>query len=271
MSAPKSDVAAAPPAPGLRVEKEGSVLRLLLDRPQALNALTPELLKALAKALRDAAKDKEVRCVLLSGEGRGFCAGADLASLKGRGEVNLGEDLRRYFNPVIRALRSLDKPVVAAVHGAAAGAGASLAFACDLRLAAEDAKFHLAFLKVGLAPDSGMSWFLSRALGPARALEKAWLAEPITAAEALAAGLVQKTYPADKLQGEALELAQRLAQLPPQAAALTKRAVWRAQEQGLDAQLDYEAHLQEHLGKTKDHGEGVAAFLEKRAPRFTGA
>lgn len=257
----------------LKSEKEGTVLTLTLNRPESLNALTPDLLTALAKALRDAEKDAATRCVVLTGAGRAFTAGADLAALKERGRdrpLSFGEDLRERFNPVILQIRKMEKPVLAAVNGVAAGAGASLAFACDLKVAAEDAKFHLAFIKVGLVPDSGMSWFLPRTLGLSKALEAAWTGEPITAQAALEGGLVNRLTPAGKALEEAKTLASKLAELPPKAVALTKRAVNHAFTCGLEAQLEYESHLQELLGRTADHQEGVAAFLEKRPPKFTG-
>jgi len=256
----------------LLAEAAGGVLTLTLNRPAALNALTPDLLKSLLQALRDAQRSAEVRAVVLTGAGRAFCSGADLAMLRAQGPESppLGEDLRNLFNPLVLKLRSLEKPVLAAVNGTAAGAGASLALACDLRLIAEDAKIHLAFMKVGLAPDTGMSWFLTRALGPAKALEHAWTSEPLSAAQALAAGLVNRVAPAGEVLARTRELAAGLAELPARAVALTKRAVHRAASAGLEDQLEYEAHLQDVLGRTEDHREGVAAFLGKRTPKFQG-
>jgi 2-(1,2-epoxy-1,2-dihydrophenyl)acetyl-CoA isomerase len=254
----------------LKSDRQGAVLTLTLNRPDALNALTPSLLSTLSKALRDAGKDAEVRALVLTGAGRAFCAGADLSAVPASKD-SLGQILRDKFNPVILQLRRLEKPVVAAVNGVAAGAGASLAFACDLQVAAEDAKFPLAFTKVGLTPDSGMSFFLTRALGISRALEAAWLGEPISAKLAHEAGLVNRLAPAGKALELAQELAAKLTELPARSVSLTKRSFQRSAERQLEAQLDYEAYLQEILGRTDDFKEGVAAFKEKRPPKFTGA
>lgn len=253
----------------LLAETKDGVRVLTLNRPEALNSLTPALLKALGAALKDAAKDRAARCVVLTGAGKAFCAGADLAGFKADGG-GLGEHVRAHFNPAARALAGLEKPVVAAVNGAAAGAGVGLALACDLRVLSEKAQLHPAFIKVGLAPDTGVSWFLARALGPAAALEHLWLGAPIGAERAKAAGLANRVVPPEAVLEEALGLARALAAGPPKAMALTKRAVRSALELELDAQLDREARLQEIAGRTKDHREGVAAFFEKRAPRFTG-
>lgn len=255
-------------------EKKDGVLTLTLNRPQTLNALNRPLLGLLAEALKGAERDRETRVLVLTGAGRAFSSGADLADLKKDYESGmapeLGEELRRHFNPVIAQLKRLEKPTIAAVNGTAAGAGASLAFACDLRLAAAGTKFISAFVGVGLAPDSGMTWAMTRSLGIARALEHAWTAKPILAEDAAACGLINRAVPAAELSAAAAELASRLAAAPPKALALTKRALWRAAENDLDAQLEYEAQVQRILGRTKDHLEGVNAFLEGRKPRFTG-
>jgi 2-(1,2-epoxy-1,2-dihydrophenyl)acetyl-CoA isomerase len=256
----------------LKSEKQGAVLTLTLNRPEALNALTPELLGGLAKALRDAEKDKEVRAVVLTGAGRAFCAGADLqAIVAAAAKQGAGPVVRDRFNPVIQQIRKMEKPVIAAVNGVAAGAGASLAFACDLKVAAEEAKFPMAFTKIGLTPDSGMSFFLPRALGLSRALEAAWFGEPISAKQALEAGLVNRLVPAAQVLQAAKDWAGALAEMPARSIALTKRSLNHSMGRHLDAQLEYEAHLQEILGRTNDFKEGVAAFKEKRAPKFTGS
>jgi 2-(1,2-epoxy-1,2-dihydrophenyl)acetyl-CoA isomerase len=256
----------------LKSERQGAVLILTLNRPEALNALTPALLKSLAKALRDAEKDKEVRTVVLTGAGRAFCAGADLqAIVAAANEHGAGQVVRESFNPVIQQIRRMEKPVIAAVNGVAAGAGASLAFACDLKVAAEEAKFPMAFSKIGLTPDSGMSFFLPRALGLSKALEAAWLGEPITAKQAHDSGLVNRLVPAAQVLQAAKELALALAELPARSIALTKRSLNHSMGRHLESQLDYEAQLQEILGRTHDFKEGVAAFKEKRAPKFTGS
>jgi 2-(1,2-epoxy-1,2-dihydrophenyl)acetyl-CoA isomerase len=255
-------------------ETKDGVLTLTLSRPEALNALTGTMLRGLEAAVTKAGRDKAVRVIALAGAGRAFCAGADLGDVqrqRGQGKFEHGEELRRSFNPLIAAVRRVEKPVVASVRGAAAGAGMSLALACDLKVCADDAKFRGAFTKVGLTPDSGMSWLLPRALGLSLALEHAWLGTSLDAGRALALGLVNRVVPAGELEAATRELCATLAALPPLSLALTKRAFNRALEApSLEDQLEYEAQLQSHLGRTKDHAEGIAAFLEKRAPKFTG-
>jgi 2-(1,2-epoxy-1,2-dihydrophenyl)acetyl-CoA isomerase len=255
-------------------ETKDGVLTLTLNRPDSLNALTGTMLKGLAGAVVKAGRDKAVRVIVLAANGRAFSAGADLGDAKKRiaaGRFEHGEELRQAFNPLILAIRRVEKPVVCAVNGTAAGAGASLALACDLKVCAIEAKFLNAFAKVGLIPDSGMSWMLPRALGLSLALEHAWLSKPILSGEALRFGLVNRVVPAADLSAAVAELVKELLAVPPLALALTKRAMNRALEApSLEDQLETEAQLQSHLGKSKDHAEGIASFLEKRAPKFTG-
>jgi 2-(1,2-epoxy-1,2-dihydrophenyl)acetyl-CoA isomerase len=255
-------------------ETMNGVLTLTLNRPEALNALTGTMLKGLTDAVVKAGRDKAVRVIVLAGAGRAFCAGADLGDVKKRmkdGKFEHGEELRKAFNPLILAIRRVEKPVICAVQGTAAGAGASLALACDLKICSSDAKFLNAFSKVGLIPDSGMTWTLPRTIGLSRALEHAWLARPIAADQALAWGLVNDVVPLADLNGDTMLLADSLLFVPPLALALTKRAMNKALEaSSLEDQLETESQLQSFLGKTKDHAEGVASFLEKRAPKFTG-
>jgi 2-(1,2-epoxy-1,2-dihydrophenyl)acetyl-CoA isomerase len=182
----------------------------------------------------------------------------------------LGVELRERYNPIIRAMRSLDQPIVGAINGVAAGAGASLAFACDIRVAAENASFLLAFGRIGLVPDSGATWFLPRLVGPAKAAELALLGDSFSAADAERSGLVARIVPADGLAEAARDVAARLAALSPRALALTKRALQRSWSVDLDEALEDEAFRQGIAGATADHAEGLAAFLEKRPPRFTG-
>jgi len=256
---------------GLRVDVDGPVATLTLDRPEALNALTVAVKVALREALDRIAVDRDIRAVILTGAGRAFCAGQDLAERERPDAAPLDEELRERYNPIILALRMMGQPVIAAVNGVAAGAGASLAFACDLRIAAPDARFVLAFGRIGLVPDSGATWFLPRLIGQARAADVALVGDPISAAEALRIGLVSRVVPADDLMTEARALADRIAAGAPLAMALTKSALERAATIDLETALDGEAKLQGIAGASADHAEGLAAFREKRAPRFTGS
>lgn len=262
-------------APELLVDvtAEG-VMTLTLNRPEVLNSLTMGMMAGITTALKKAAGEKAVKVVLLTAAGRAFCAGADLGDLQKRQAAksfSLGDELRDHFNPLVAQLRRLEKPVIGAVNGLAAGAGASIVLFTDIKICADGAKFINAFVKVGLVPDSGMTYFLPRSMGYSKALEHAWLAKPITAQDALACGLVNRVVPADQVLPEARKLASELAQMPPLALALTKRAINRSLEApSLDDQMEYEAYLQEILGKTRDHAEGVKAFLEKRPPQFKG-
>jgi 2-(1,2-epoxy-1,2-dihydrophenyl)acetyl-CoA isomerase len=256
---------------GLRVEIDGPVATLTLDRPEALNALTVPVKVALREALESIAGDRAVRAVILTGAGRAFCAGQDLAEREGPDAAPLEVEVRERYNPIVRALRSMPQPVIAAVNGVAAGAGASLAFACDLRIAAEGARFVLAFGRIGLVPDSGASWFLPRLVGAARAAELALVGDPVTAEDALRIGLVSRVVPGATLLGEARAMADQVAANAPGAAALTKRLLADAWSFDLDAALDAEATAQGTAGATADHAEGLAAFREKRPPRFTGS
>ncbi len=256
--------------PDLRVEVDDAIATLTLDRPDALNSLTIPLKEELIKAFRGVAKDPAVRVVILTGAGRAFCAGQDLRERLEPDAAPLATEIRERFNPLIVAMRRLEKPIIGAINGIAAGAGASIAFACDIRIAAEGASFMLAFGKVGLVPDSGATWFLPRLVGPAKATELAMTGDPLSAADAERFGLVAKVVPAEALLDEARDLAIRLAAGAPRALGLTKRALSRAEESTLDETLEYEAWLQGIAGATADHAEGVAAFVEKRPPRFTG-
>jgi 2-(1,2-epoxy-1,2-dihydrophenyl)acetyl-CoA isomerase len=257
-------------SPSVLSEVADGVATFTLSRPEALNALTIPMKRELLRALRGAGKDRTVRAVILTGAGRAFCAGQDLKERLEADAPPLGEELRERYNPIVLAMRRLEKPVVAAVNGVAAGAGMSLALAADLRIASESASFVLAFGRIGLVPDSGATWSLPRLVGAAKAMEIALLDEPLTAAEALRIGLVAKVVPAEALAEEAQALARRLADGAPRAISMTKRALEGAFDRDLEAALDYEAHLQDVAGRTTDHAEGIAAFLEKRAPKFTG-
>jgi 2-(1,2-epoxy-1,2-dihydrophenyl)acetyl-CoA isomerase len=248
--------------------RDGAVLTITLNRPDKLNAFDAATHKAFAGALKEAA-DAEVRAVVLTGAGRGFCVGQDLAELS-EGDRDVATLLRERWNRHVLGLRGLEKPVLAAVNGAAAGAGLSLACACDLRIAADSTAFVPAFVTVGLVPDTGGSWLVPRLLGYARAFEWMSSGRKIDAAEALAWGLVSEVVPADEVLGRTQERAGALAALPTRAIAMTKRLFERAASSRLEDQLELEAQLQVAATRTEDFAEGVAAFLEKRDPRFTG-
>ena len=261
---------AAATAASLRYEVEDAIATITLDRPDARNALDAALKRDLLAALERrgrgpcrAGRDPDWRR-------RRVLAGQDLRETTGDDAPPLSTVLRESYNPLILALRRLDKPVIGSVNGVAAGAGMALALACDLRIAADTATFVLAFGRVGLVPDSGTTWFLPRVVGQARAAELALVGDPLTADAAERWGLVTRVVPAAELAAETNALALRLAAAAPQALALTKEALNRSPEAGLEEQLEREAALQGIAGRTADHREGVAAFLDKRPPRFTG-
>jgi 2-(1,2-epoxy-1,2-dihydrophenyl)acetyl-CoA isomerase len=254
----------------LRVEVADAVATLTLDRPDALNSLTVPLKDELARTIRSLGRDAAVRAVVLTGAGRAFCAGQDLRERLEPDAAPLAAEVRERYAPIILAMRRLEKPIIGAINGVAAGAGASLAFACDIRIAAEEASFILAFGRVGLVPDSGATWFLPRLIGASRAAELTMTTDPLSAADAERIGLVSRVVPGPSLLEEAHALAARLAAGAPVALGLTKRALNRAFGATLEDQLEYEAILQGIAGATADHAEGVAAFVEKRKPAFRG-
>jgi 2-(1,2-epoxy-1,2-dihydrophenyl)acetyl-CoA isomerase len=252
----------------VRNEVADGVATLTLDRPESLNALNSQMRRELLAALKGIARDDAVRAVILTGEGRGFCSGADLRG--GSGERDFRTVLEREYNPLIRAIRDLPKPVIAAVNGVAAGAGVSLALACDLVYAAEEATFIQAFVRIGLVPDSGSTRTLVRTLGRHRAAQLIFSGEPLTAAEAHVAGLVNVVLPGTEIMDAAREAAARLAKAPTRAIGYAKRLINAAEDGTLQESLALEAQMQDLAGRTDDHAEGVAAFTEKREPRFVG-
>lgn len=252
----------------IRVEVADGVATITLNRPDSLNALNGAMRRELLAALKAAGREEAVRAVVLTGEGRGFCSGADLRG--GAGERVFRRVLIDEYNPLMRAIRELPKPVIAAVNGVAAGAGVSLALACDLVFAAEEARFIQAFVRIGLVPDSGSTRTLVRTLGRHRAAELIFGGEPLSAAEAQAAGLVARVVPGDQLAEAVQAEARRLATAPTRAIGYAKRLINHAEDASLADSLALEASLQELAGRTDDHAEGVAAFAEKREPRFVG-
>jgi 2-(1,2-epoxy-1,2-dihydrophenyl)acetyl-CoA isomerase len=248
------------------IEHRGAWRLITLNRPDRLNAFNAAMHRALASALDAAAGDLDCRAVLLTGAGRGFCAGQDLSDISG----DLGTVIENFYNPLVRRIRALNKPVVCAVNGTAAGAGANIALACDIVLAARSAKFIQSFAKIGLVPDSGGTYFLPRLIGEARAKALAMLAEPISAETAERFGMIWRAVDDDKLTAEAGALTAHLATQPTQGLALIKQAFAASAANSLDAQLDLERDLQRRAGATPDYTEGVNAFVAKRPPKFSG-
>ena len=249
------------------------VAEITLDRPAVLNSFTQPMARELQRALADAASDEVVRAVLLTGAGRAFSAGQDLAEAvpqDGSPRPAIESIVRGSYNPVVRAIRELEKPVVCAVNGVAAGAGANLALACDIVIAADSAAFIQAFCRIGLVPDTGGTFFLPRLVGPARAMALAMLGDKLSAADAQAMGLIWRVVPAAELLSVARALARHLATQPTRGLGLIKRAMHASLDNSLAEQLELEADLQAQAAATADFDEGVAAFMAKRAPVFTG-
>lgn len=248
-------------------QAEGGVGRITLNRPDKLNAFNEKMHRELQDCLKQAGRDAGVRTLVLTGAGKAFCAGQDLEEAVAKGP--LGDTVRRFYNPLIQALRSLEKPIIAAVNGPAAGAGASLALACDLIVMSEKAYFMLAFVKVGLVPDSGASYWLPRLIGYHRAMEMALTGDRLTAQRALELGLCNRLVEPDALEATVAEWAGKLAK-GPRSMGLIKRQFHRGMFSGLDETLEYEAYGQEIAGHTADAQEGIHAFLQKREPQFQG-
>jgi 2-(1,2-epoxy-1,2-dihydrophenyl)acetyl-CoA isomerase len=249
---------------------QDGVATLTFNRPDVLNAFNKQMTDEIQDALRQAEKSKEVRCLVVTGAGRAFSSGEDLKAHQADGTRSLADSVRIRYNPIILKMRSLEKPIIASVNGVAAGAGCSLALAADLRIAADNARFIEVFTRVGLVPDSGSSFFLPWLVGIGKAAELCLLAEDVPADEALRIGLVNKVVPAADLASATAAWATKLAHGPTAAYGLTKRALNRALSGQLHEVLEYEMHGQETAGRTADHKEALAAFLEKRAPVFRG-
>ena len=253
--------------------RQGAVLTLTLNRPETLNALNRQTTQALTAALEAAGRDPEVGAIILTGAGRAFCAGADLKDVAARaqaGESDLGEDLRANYAPMIRAIRACPTPVIAALNGTAAGAGLSLALACDLRIAAAGAQLIVVFVRVGLVPDAGRLFFLTRMLGLSKATELAMTGDPLTAEEGKKLGVISAVVPAEQLMPAAVARANELAAGPRRTYALIKRGIERALGRDLEQVMELESQLQAVAAATPDAQEAIRAFVEKRQPVFRG-
>jgi 2-(1,2-epoxy-1,2-dihydrophenyl)acetyl-CoA isomerase len=253
-------------------EKEDSVGNIALNRPEKLNAFDTSMHDELYAALGEAAEDEELRCIVLRGEGRGFSAGADLAQVmrEADGDPDLGEYLRTTYSRLVKRMVGTEKPIIAVLHGPVYGAGVGLALACDMRIAAENTKFSVAFIKIGLMPDAGVTFLLPRVVGLGRAMEMSMLGDAVDAEEAYRIGLVNTVVADDALSEEAQNLAERLAAMPTSALGMMKRSLYASFEKNLETALEAEAEGQTFCGYTQDHKEGVSAFFEKREARFSG-
>ncbi|HEY5761127.1 MAG TPA: 2-(1,2-epoxy-1,2-dihydrophenyl)acetyl-CoA isomerase PaaG [Steroidobacter sp.] len=254
-------------------EVSGGVARLTLNRPDRLNSFNVQMHGEVREALAQLKNNSEARVLVFSGAGRGFCAGQDLgdrAVAPGGQGVDLGDSIENYYKPLVLALRNLPMPVIGAVNGVAAGAGANIALACDLVIATKSASFVQAFSKLGLVPDSGGTWFLPRLLGNARAMGLALLGDKLPAEQAAQWGLIWRCVEDAEFKGAVDQLATQLAAAPTRGLARTKQAIYESWSHSLEQQLDQERDFQRELGRSQDYAEGVAAFTEKRTPKFTG-
>jgi 2-(1,2-epoxy-1,2-dihydrophenyl)acetyl-CoA isomerase len=251
---------------------QNGICTITMNRPDVYNALNEQMKDDLNNAFREAEKDGSVRCIVLRGSGeKAFCSGQDLKEHSG-GDTkrSLKTSLEKKYNPLVRRMRSMEKPIIGMINGVAAGAGLSIALACDYRIMADTAKLIEVFIRIGLVPDSGSHWFLTRLVGLAKAFEYSALGQDISAEEAVQVGLVNKVVPAAELEAKTLELAEKFAKSPTKAIGLIKRTLNKALHSDLDTILDYEAVIQEIASQTEDHQEGVKAFLEKRPAQFKG-
>ncbi|MFC4076274.1 enoyl-CoA hydratase/isomerase family protein [Salinithrix halophila] len=254
------------------LQKQDGVGIITLNRPEVFNAFNQQLNQDLLEALKKVAKDPEVRAVILTGSGKAFCSGQDLNDRTDldKERPSLGESVRKRYNPLIRAITEMEKPIIAVVNGVAAGAGCSLALACDLRIVSERTKFVEAFVRIGLGLDSGSSYFLPRLVGFGRAMELAITGRDVEAEEAVQIGLANRLVPHEHLQEESLRFVKKLAQGPTRAIGLIKRSLYRGIDTDVEGALEYEAQLQEIAGGTEDFREGIRSFMEKRPPRYQG-
>ncbi|GAB1446942.1 MAG: enoyl-CoA hydratase/isomerase family protein [Cyclobacteriaceae bacterium] len=254
----------------IRYEVNQGVATITLNRPDVYNALNDAITYELQDAFRLVARDKEVRVVVLTGEGKAFCAGQDLKAVSGAEKRSFQDSLHQRYNPLITAMQTLPKPIICKLNGVAAGAGCSIALACDMIVASEEATLIEVFINIGLVPDSGSSYFLPRVLGRAKAFELCAMGSRVKGKEAERLGLVNKTVPADQLDNAVAEYTAYFAKAPTKAIGLIKKMLNKSTQSSLEEMLDYEAYCQEIAGNTNDYKEGVAAFLEKRTPNFSG-
>jgi 2-(1,2-epoxy-1,2-dihydrophenyl)acetyl-CoA isomerase len=254
----------------IQFETIGHVAKISLNRPNKYNSFTRELALALQEALKSCRDEPQIRAIYITGMGKAFCAGQDLGEVTQEDAPSLSTIIMEHLNPIIRLIREIEKPIVAAVNGVAAGAGANLALACDICVASDKASFIQAFSKIGLIPDSGGTFFLPRLVGMARATAYMMLGEKISAKEAVEVGMIYRSYPDKSFAKDSWALVEQLAQMPTRGLGLTKRALNKALYNDLEHQLEIEEQLQVNAGETTDYHEGVAAFLEKRQPKFTG-
>ncbi|MDX1940730.1 MAG: enoyl-CoA hydratase-related protein [Saprospiraceae bacterium] len=251
-------------------EKLGNIAKIILNRPKVYNSFNREMALALQDRLDQCKEDAEVRAIYLTGEGKAFCAGQDLQEVTSENAPTLTTILSEHYNPIIKRIREIEKPIVAAVNGVAAGAGANIALACDVVVASESASFIQAFSKIGLIPDSGGTFFLPRLIGWQRASALMMLGDKVSAKDAEAIGMIYKVFPDEAFLDESWKIAATLSQMPTKGLGYTKRALNQSLSNNLNQQLAIEDELQSAAGQTKDYKEGVQAFLEKRKPNFIG-
>jgi len=251
--------------------KENGVGKIVFNRPEKFNSFVRDMMMAFQAALDDCKQDESVRCILVTANGKAFCAGQDLGeAIDENNGLDLEQIVNQHYNPCIKRLREIEKPIVAAVNGVAAGAGANIALACDIVVAKESANFIQAFSKIGLIPDSGGTYTLPRLIGLQKATALMMLGEKVSAVEAERLGMIYKFFPDDTFETEVDKIVSKLASMPTKGLGLTKRALNLSLTNGLDTQLDIEEHLQAEAGESEDYKEGVNAFLEKRKPTFVG-